>query len=99
MGVWLEKSGVLTAVVFDGSDVNCYVYGDQNNDLFPEQTDPSSDTEPDANLYNGEWHHLVITTNPDGGKGYNLYMDSILKASSPYVTNIGLDKGYSDLHQ
>merc|ERR1712039_866951 len=35
------------------------------------------------NLDDGNWHHLVLTTREDGYKGYNVYVDGILDASSP----------------
>jgi len=108
----MEKSGVLRTILLDGNDVDRYVYSDQNDTRFPEQTDPlcydksecrratsaSSDTDPNVlkNVDNGNWHQLVLTTREDGAKGYNLYVDSVLQASSPYVEGLGIDKGYSN---
>jgi len=57
----------------------------------------STDTDPVIRDYdNGLWHHLVLTTLPEGGKGYHMYVDGVLRAASPYAAGIGVDKGYSD---
>jgi len=45
---------------------------------------------------NGLWHHLVLTTRPDGQKGYNQYLDGVLRSASPYVPGVGKDKGYAE---
>jgi len=108
----MEKGGALRTILLDGNDVDRYVYSDQTDNRFPEQTDPlcyqksecsrktsaSSDTDPNVlkNVEDGNWHQLVLTTREDGAKGYNLYVDSVLQASSPYVEGIGIDRGFSD---
>ena len=33
-------------------------------------------------LYDSQWHHYLVTTRPDGAKGYNVYLDGTLRASS-----------------
>ena len=61
------------------------------------KTSASTDTASAIRDYdNGLWHHLVLTTRPDGQKGYNQYLDGVLRAASPYVEGVGLDKGYGD---
>jgi len=61
-------------------------------------TSASTDTHPAIRDYdNGLWHHLVLTTRPDGQKGFNQYLDGVLRAASPYVQGVGEDKGYADL--
>jgi len=109
--IQLEKDGRVRTILLDGNDVDRYVYSNQNDTRFPEQTDPlcyeksecrratsaSSDTDGNIRDYdNGEWHQLVLTTRPDGQKGYNTYVDGTLRSSSPYVDGIGLDKGYGN---
>ena len=61
------------------------------------KTSASTDTDSAIRDYdNGLWHHLVLTTRPDGQKGYNQYLDGVLRAASPYVEGVGLNKGYGD---
>ena len=77
----------------DGVTVNpdaeaCYKSG---------MTSGSTDTDPAIRDYdNGLWHHLVLTTRPDGKKGYDQYLDGVLRAASPFVEGVGFDKGYAD---
>ena len=60
-------------------------------------TSASTDTDAAIRDYdNGLWHHLVLTTRPDGQKGYDQYLDGVLRAASPYVEGVGRDKGYGD---
>ena len=59
------------------------------------KTSASTDTASAIRDYdNGLWHHLVLTTRPDGQKGYDQYLDGVLRAASPYVEGVGKDKGY-----
>jgi len=54
-------------------------------------------TDPAIRDYdNGLWHHLVVTTRPDGQKGFSVYLDGVLRAASPYVEGVGTDHGYAD---
>ena len=63
----------------------------------PVKTAASTDTDRAIRDYdNGLWHHLVLTTRPDGQKGYNQYLDGVLRAASPFVQGVGVDKGYDD---
>jgi len=109
--IQLEKSGTIRTILMDNSDVDRYVYSNQTDDRFPEQTDPlcydksecrracsaSSDTQGNIRDYdNGEWHQLVLSTRTDGEKGYNLYIDGTLRSASPYMDGIGIDKGYGN---
>ena len=40
-------------------------------------------------LYDSQWHHYLVTTRPDGAKGYNVYLDGTLRASSPGIEGVG----------
>merc|ERR1711884_910282 len=107
-----EKDGALRTILFDNSDIDRFVYSNQTDNLFPEQTDPlcyeysdcrsktaaSTDTDPKVltNMYNGKWHQMVLTTNPAGGKGYHVYIDGELQAASPYQAGIGVDRGFGN---
>ncbi|MAD26010.1 MAG: hypothetical protein CMO44_17780, partial [Verrucomicrobiales bacterium] len=61
------------------------------------RTNAETETDPAIRDYdNGLWHHLVLTTRPDGQKGYNQYLDGVLRSASPYVQGVGKDKGYAE---
>ena len=63
----------------------------------PIRTGASTDTDSAIRDYdNGLWHHLVLTTRSDGQKGFNQYLDGVLRAASPFVEGVGRDKGYGD---
>ena len=36
------------------------------------------------------WHMLTLTTHPEGGNGYSVYIDGVLRSSSPFK-NAGVD--------
>jgi hypothetical protein len=73
---------------FDQGAYDCWQSG---------RTNAETETEPAIRDYdNGLWHHLVLTTRPDGQKGYNQYLDGVLRSASPYAPGVGKDKGYSE---
>lgn len=73
---------------FDQGAYDCWQSG---------RTNAETETDPAIRDYdNGLWHHLVLTTRPDGQKGYNQYLDGVLRSASPYVSGVGKDKGYAE---
>ena len=51
-------------------------------------------------LYNSHWHQYLVTTRPDGAKGYNVYLDGVLRASSPGIEGVGeVLKGSNAINQ
>ena len=55
---------------------------------------PSSSSEPrygwssNTNLSDGAWHHVALTTWPDGSRGYRLFVDGNLAADMPAGTQV-----------
>ena len=53
----------------------------------------STDTDGDVrDTTNGLWHQYLVTTRPDGGEGYNVYIDGVLRAADPYIQGVGIDR-------
>lgn len=89
------RYGILRAVVRDHSDTSTDLESDiwidsdgrvGDNSGFVNPNTPGSggwmDTGPQnpKGLDDNEWHHVVVTTLVEGGKGYRLYLDGLLKA-------------------
>jgi len=71
--VQMEKSGVIRTIVGDSNDAEVPTdYGIQDTDLVSLN-----------NVDNGNWHQLILSTRQDGAKGFNVYVDGVLQASSP----------------
>lgn len=93
--VQMEDEEHFRTILFDGSDTDRYVYSNQTDGLFLDQTDPdchqksscrrptgaSTDTRLLHHAHNTLWHQLVITTRPDGAKGYAVYVDGTPRLS------------------
>jgi len=109
--VQFETDGIVRSHVYDTTDVDRFVYSDQTDERFPEQTDPLcyrekecrittlayADTDKRIGGYDdGQWHHLVLTTRPDSTKGYSVYIDGVLRSSSPFVKGVGTDLGFGN---
>ena len=76
-------------------------------ELFPNGVDPdcfadrdcrgqfgaSTNTGPLVETHNTKWHHLVLSTRPDGLKGYGLYVDGVLRAVDPEDVDGSLNTG------
>ena len=53
----------------------------------------STDTDGDVrDTTNGLWHQYLVTTRPDGGEGYNVYIDGVLRAADPYIEGVGISR-------
>ena len=52
----------------------------------------STDTEDLPQVHNTLWHQYLVTTRPDGGEGYNVYIDGVLRAADPYIQGVGIDR-------
>ena len=59
-----------------GSNVNCWSHRGQYLDTLP--------GEHAAFETGGAWHMYTLTTHPEGGKGFSVYVDGNLVASQPY---------------
>jgi len=69
--IQFENDGAVRSIIKDSNDAEL-------DNLVSVQETPDS-----LNLEDGNWHHLVVSTRSDGNKGYNVYVDGTLDASSP----------------
>jgi hypothetical protein len=46
-------------------------------------------------ITNDDWHMITLTTHPDGSKGFNQYLNGVLRATSPMQAGVGYDPGYA----
>merc|ERR1712157_461577 len=98
--VQFELNGILRTHLYDSSDIDRY-HVDSSDPLCHQSQEcrlPAvAYSETTTQYYNDkEWHHLVLTTNPGGGKGYNVYIDGLLRSSSPYTEGVGTYLGFED---
>jgi len=94
-----ERNGIIRTHLYDSNDIDRFNL-DSSDPLCHESQEcrlPAvAYSETTTQYYNDrEWHHLVLTTNPGGGKGYNVYVDGLLRSSSPY-SNVGTYLGFED---
>ena len=70
--------GEMTTLFPNGVRADCY---DDRDCRAP--FGKSTSTGPLEESHNGMWHHLVLSTHPDGSKGYTLYVDGVEKSVEP----------------
>ena len=71
-------------------DPNCFQSSSCRGMVSGGSTDSDGDIRDTANTL---WHHYLVTTRPGGGKGYNVYIDGVLRSADPYIEGIGIDRG------
>ena len=70
-------------------DPNCFQSSSCRGMVSGGSTDSDGDIRDTSNTL---WHHYLVTTRPGGGKGYNVYIDGVLRAADPYIEGIGINR-------
>ena len=80
-------SGLVRAVVKDGDDVPGRSFLDSdgrvNDDGDRAAIASTSSAQPRTKADDGGWHHVVVSTRPEGGDGFLLYVDGRLHGEVP----------------
>ncbi|KAJ9525255.1 hypothetical protein QJQ45_020782 [Haematococcus lacustris] len=80
-GPGTDLYGIVRAVVKDGNDGDRPLYLDSDGSV-ADNTRARPGRVP-ANVTDGGWHMISLTTRPDGSRGYQLYVDGKLGAELP----------------
>lgn len=84
-------SGLVRAVVKDADDIpgrsfldsDGRVNDDGDRSLPSTSASTSSSAQPAAKVDDGNWHHVVVSSRPEGGDGFLLYVDGRLHGEVP----------------
>ena len=82
-------SGLVRAVVKDSDDVPGRSFLDSDGrvnddaDRAALSPPPTSSAQPRTKADDGGWHHVVVSTRPEGGDGFLLYVDGRLRGEVP----------------